>query len=112
MTRLVTLAYFDTMTEARVARSMLEAYGFFAVLPDHEMLSNAWHRRVACGGIRLAVLEDDLADAVALLTAPEIQGHESDAWSFSLASVAWAPAALLVGVPHPVRHPRRQDSSD
>ena len=61
---LVELARFDNRIQAELARLNLEAEGIDAILFDAEMSSFGWGPMMP---IRLMVLDDDVAEARALL---------------------------------------------
>jgi hypothetical protein len=67
MTTLVTVKVYDSLPEAEVARAMLEQHGFFAFLPDKNVVSAAWYLTQAVGGIRLQVPEGELDSVRPLL---------------------------------------------
>lgn len=108
MTSLVTIGLYDNRSEALVAKSFLEAYGIYAILPDLLTASNAWHYTTALQGIRLCILDADAERANALLSdvkeTPITQGklRKSD---LVIAGLAY----LVAGIPHPVR---RHESPD
>ncbi len=67
---LVCLARIYDAGEAEVARSALESAGVHAFIFDGGLARTAWHLSHAIGGVRLMVLEEQAADARALLSMP------------------------------------------
>ena len=67
MAQLVTVQVFGDVSEAEIARSLLEHHGIFAFLPDKAVASTAWFLTNAVGGVRLQVPGSDLDDARQLL---------------------------------------------
>ena len=67
MAELTTVQVFGDVTEAEIARSLLEHHGIFAFLPDKGVASTAWFLTNAVGGVRLQVPGSDLDDARQLL---------------------------------------------
>lgn len=74
--RLVTLATFDTIAQAHVAKGELEAIGVRAFLTDEETVGMLWHFANALGGVKIQIAEEDSERAVALLR--ERFGTESE----------------------------------
>jgi len=68
MAGLVQLKVFANLTEAQIARAMLEAHDIPAVLFDEQLHGNLFPS-VAFFGVRLMVPEDCLDEAVHLLDA-------------------------------------------
>ena len=62
----VAKTYFD-LSDALVAKSVLEAHGFVAVLFDWHVGSVNWSYMFALNGMRLCTLDVSLADALSLL---------------------------------------------
>ena len=67
MAELTTVQVFGDVSEAEIARSLLEHHGIFAFLPDKGVASTAWFLTNAVGGVRLQVPGSDLDDARQLL---------------------------------------------
>lgn len=67
MFRLVTLAHYFDVYEARIVQTFLNAHGIFAVVPEWHHATQAWHHTVALQGIRVCVIDRDHAEAMALL---------------------------------------------
>ena len=65
--RLVTVATFDNLVEAHMARNCLEAAGLKSFLMDEETVGMAWHLSNALGGVKLQVGEEDADEALAVL---------------------------------------------
>lgn len=102
MASLVTVSVFFDASEALVARSMLEARGLVAVLPDYHYTATAWHHRFALQGVRLCTLDTMAGDVRALLPAPAAQREVKGQLRYR--DVAFALLALMIaGIPHPVR---------
>jgi hypothetical protein len=74
--RLVTLARFEWLMQANLARCRLAACGIEAFMPDQYTASLCWHYAKALGGIRLQVSSEDAEDARAILEEiPEPNGE-------------------------------------
>ncbi len=67
--RPVTIARFDTPSEAAVVQALLEADGIRVHAADEGLLRLDWSFSQAVGGIRLMVPEDRAEDALALVNA-------------------------------------------
>jgi hypothetical protein len=65
--RTAVVAAFPSSVEAAMARSRLEAEGLFADLLDEHTVSIGPHLALAVGGVKVRVLEDDLARAREIL---------------------------------------------
>lgn len=65
--RLVTLATFDTVAQAYIAKGELEAVGIRAFVTDEETVGMLWHAAAALGGVKVQVAEEDAERADALL---------------------------------------------
>lgn len=101
-TRLETIRVFDTQAEAAVARSLLDAHGIYALLPERHHAANAWHLTFALQGLRLSVLERDAAIAAELLQpAP---GYAEPQTELTLSRFLLGAFCFLFGsVPYTVR---------
>ena len=77
MARLSTRYTFFSLPEALVVKSLLEASGFFCVLHDGYFSHVDWFKLRAIGGVRLAVLESDVAEIDDLLGDLPAQSIES-----------------------------------
>lgn len=66
--RLVTLRQYRDLSEAIVARSMLEGSGIEVFLRDENLVRLDWQISNFIGGIRLQVAEEDQAEAETLLS--------------------------------------------
>jgi hypothetical protein len=75
---LVEAARFHTLSEAEVAASVLRSAGIDAVIADVHYGSVFWVQQSALGGYRLSVIDEDLADALALLDAPTPEPEVDD----------------------------------
>ena len=78
ITRLVTIATFDTPEEANIARNRLVAEDISAFLADEAAVGMAWHLGTAIGGVKLRVAEGDVDRAMAMLDAPWPTSNWSD----------------------------------
>jgi Putative prokaryotic signal transducing protein len=67
--RLVTIASFDTVPQAHLARNELESAGIRAVITDEETTGMLWHFANALGGAKVQVKDEDAERAVAILDA-------------------------------------------
>lgn len=67
LTRLVTVEVFYDLSEAVVARSMLQGYGVTAFLFDYHLVSVSWIRLHAVQGLRLCVPGEEREAVQALL---------------------------------------------
>ena len=68
--RLVTVRRFRDLSEAIVARGVLESSGIPCFLRDENMIRLDWQMSNMIGGIRLQVSEQDAEAAVAILSEP------------------------------------------
>lgn len=73
---LITLARFDWLAQAEMARCRLEACGIETFLPDEFTSSIYWHYARGLGGIRLQVGAEDAEDARAILDEEPIPQEE------------------------------------
>lgn len=62
-----TIAVFRSMEEAEIAKSVLEAEGIEALIPDSSTIGLNWTIMGALGGVRLQVAPEDVEDAVRCL---------------------------------------------
>lgn len=83
--KLLTLASFTDVIEAKIAQAMLEAEGISCVVQDENIIGMNWMFSTAVGGVKLKVRESDLAEASMLLSAdarmeevPEFRGDVGD----------------------------------
>ena len=67
---LTTIRRYRDLSEAIVARSLLESSGIRALLCDENLVRMEWQISDFIGGIRLQVEDDDEQDALQLLDAP------------------------------------------
>jgi hypothetical protein len=67
VSRLTTVASFDTAAKAGLARDTLAAAGIQAVLNDSEIVAAEWLISNAVGGVKLQVREEDAGRAAAVL---------------------------------------------
>jgi hypothetical protein len=67
---LTTIRRYRDLSEAIVARSLLEASGISASLCDENLIRLNWYISSSIGGIRLQVEEDDETDAIEILDSP------------------------------------------
>jgi hypothetical protein len=67
MARLVAAKTYFDLSDAPVAKSVLEAHGFVAILFDWHVGSVNWSYMFALNGIRLCTLDVSLPDALRLL---------------------------------------------
>lgn len=75
---LVTVATFATLSEAEVARGLLDAEGIEAVLQDQPLASLLPPVAFANGGLALKVTPDELERAREVLAPPDDADVESD----------------------------------
>ena len=73
---LVTVATFEWLMQADVARSRLAACGIEAHLPEEFVGTVCWHYAKAIGGLRLQVGGEDFEDARAVLEEPQLPVDE------------------------------------
>lgn len=65
--RLVTIATFDQVAQAYIAKNALEAAGIQASITDEETVGMLWTISTAVGGVKVIVREEDAERAVAVL---------------------------------------------
>ena len=75
---LVTIATFTNSIEASLAQQQLKAAGITCLLADEATTNFAWHLSVAVGWIKLKVLRTDVANAIDILTATNVQFQPFD----------------------------------
>ena len=71
---LVPVATFDTLSEAEIARGLLDAEGIEAVVQDRPLASLQPPVAFANGGLALLVAQDELAHAQEVLATPDQTG--------------------------------------
>ena len=64
---MITIARFDNIMEASIARARLDAEGIAAFLADEHTVSMNWLLSNAIGGVRLQVADEDAAHALTVL---------------------------------------------
>ena len=64
---LVTIASFDFLPQAEIARGRLRAEGVFCELADQNLVQTDWLYSIAVGGIKLQVKAEDAKRAAAIL---------------------------------------------
>lgn len=64
---LVTVATFDFLPQAEIARGRLQAEGIFCELADANLVQTDWLYSLAVGGIKLRVAAEDAERALAIL---------------------------------------------
>jgi hypothetical protein len=74
MAELVEIARFQSLPEAVVARSFLEAHGHVVVATEYNHASVAWHHLFAIGGVGLSAPEPEVEQVRALLAALSSDG--------------------------------------
>ena len=67
---MVTIRTCSTLPEAQVIQSHLDGSGIEAFLPDELTVQNNWLWTNAIGGVRVQVLEEDVARAEEVLSQP------------------------------------------
>ena len=76
MANFVTIALFNSQPKAEGARLHLAHHGIRSVLQDENIVAMDWFLSNAVGGIKLQVVEDDVADATNLLQQIEAEQLE------------------------------------
>jgi hypothetical protein len=66
---MITVARFDTMPDAHIAKGKLEAEGIPCLLLDEHLVQTDWLYAIAVGGIKLQVPEAHAERALAVLAA-------------------------------------------
>jgi hypothetical protein len=111
LAKLVVAKTFLNLPEALVAKSVLEAHGFVAVLLDWQVNSIAWHYMFAWRGVRLCTLDVSLPDAITLLG--ETEAEDPDL--ITTARLGDAIISFLIfwfaHIPYPVRRKRYRNSA-
>lgn len=64
---MVTIATFDFVTDAEIARGRLLAEGIRSELVDQHLVQTDWLYSIAVGGIKLQVAEQNVERALAVL---------------------------------------------
>ena len=64
---MITIAAYDFITDAEIARGRLRAEGIEAALADQHLVQTDWLYSIAVGGIKLQVSPADVARAEAIL---------------------------------------------
>lgn len=64
---MITVATFQSVDEAHLARMRLEGSGIDAVVADENMVQTFWFYSNAIGGVRMQVREEDHAAAIEVL---------------------------------------------
>lgn len=67
---LITIRRYRDLSEAIVARSLLESCGIDAYLGDENLVRLVWHMSNLVGGIGLQVADEDEAEAIEVLDSP------------------------------------------
>jgi hypothetical protein len=103
----VAKTYFD-LSDALVAKSVLEAHGFVAVLFDWHLGSVNWSYMFALNGIRLCTLDTSLPDALRLLD-ERLEGEDPNLdTTVRVIDILIALFAFFyAGLPYPVRRKRK-----
>lgn len=103
-----TIGVFHDQAQAVVAKSLLDAHGMFALLPDWYHAANAWHMTFALQGIRLCVMDSDAEAAMELLRLSK--GQDAIATRLTVQGGLIALLCFLVaGIPYPARWPVKTD---
>lgn len=64
---MVTIATFDFLPLAEIARGRLQAEGITSTLADQHLVQTDWLYSIAVGGIKLQVASSDVRRALAIL---------------------------------------------
>lgn len=104
-TALPAVAVIDSLAEAAVVLSLLQAHGIHAVATPLNFAALNWDKVVAVGGIGIHVARPDVEDAIALLGDPRQALDPAPPFSpRPLLNVAIAVALYCIaGVPPPAR---------
>ncbi|MGO9547411.1 MAG: hypothetical protein ACLPPF_21785 [Rhodomicrobium sp.] len=107
MARLVVARTYFDLPEALAAKSVLEAYGFVAVLFDWHIGTVNWSYMFALKGIRLCTLDVSLGDALNLLNEPLEAEDPNLVTTVRVTDILIALFAFFyAGLPYPVRRKR------
>lgn len=74
---LITIATYNSVYEAKVAKTLLESQEIPVFLADENTIGTAWHLSQALGGVRLCVPSEFIEDALKLLD--EVSSNPGDA---------------------------------
>ncbi len=64
---MVTIATFDFLPQAEIARGRLQAEGIHSHLADQNLVQTDWLYSIAVGGIKLQVADEHAEQALAIL---------------------------------------------
>ncbi len=64
---MITIARFDFLPDAYIAKGRLETEGVACLLTDYHLVQTDWLYSIAVGGIKLQVDEDDAGRAAQIL---------------------------------------------
>jgi hypothetical protein len=107
MARLVVAKTYFDLSDALVAKSVLEAHGFVAVLFDWHVGSIDWSFMFALNGIRLCTLDVSLPDALRLLDERLEAEDPNLVTTVRVIDILIALFAFFyAGLPYPVRRRR------
>lgn len=81
MARLITLQTFPDRGDGLFVCSFLQAHGFFAVAADEAIVGQNWFQALAIGGVRVQVMDCELAEIRALLIDVGMDGPSAEAAS-------------------------------
>ena len=111
MARLVVAKTYFDLSEALVAKSVLEAYGFVAVLFDWQFASVCWPYTFALKGMRLCTLDVTLPDALRLLDERLEAEDPNIVTTVRVIDIIIALVAFFyAGLPYPVRQKRYRNT--
>ena len=107
MARLVVAKTYFDLSDAPVAKSVLEAHGFVAILFDWHVGSVNWSYMFALNGIRLCALDVSLSDALRLLDERLETEDPNLGTTVRVIDILIALFAFFyAGLPYPVRRKR------
>jgi hypothetical protein len=107
MARLVVAKTYFDLSDALVAKSVLEAHGFVAILFDWHVGSVNWSYMFALNGIRLCTLDVSLPDALRLLDERLETDDQNLRTTVRVVDILIALFAFFyAGLPYPVRRRR------
>jgi hypothetical protein len=107
MARLVVAKTYFDLSDALVAKSVLEAHGFVAILFDWHVGSVNWSYMFALNGIRLCTLDVSLPDALRLLDERLETEDPNLRTTVRMIDILIALFAFFyAGLPYPVRRRR------